>query len=164
MALKIGDLAPAFEGIDQDNQPIRLSDFQGRKLILYFYPKDNTPGCTVQACSLRDSYVRLQKAGYEIVGISTDSPASHQKFIEKRQLPFRLIADEDHKIHDLYGTWVQKSMFGKKYWGTARHTFVIDETGRIEQIIDKVKTETHTAQILGPLSFVPTQELPQFVP
>lgn len=148
MTLKIGDPAPAFEGIDQDGQPIRLSDFRGRKLVLYFYPKDNTPGCTAQACDLRDNHAELQQAGYEVVGVSTDSPASHRKFITRKQLPFRLIADEDHKIHDQYGTWVQKSMFGKKYWGTARQTFVIDEAGKLEKIIDKVKTGAHAAQVL----------------
>ena len=148
MQLKPGDKAPAFEGIDQDQQPIRLSDFQGRKLVLYFYPKDNTPGCTAQACSLRDNHAPLQAAGYEVVGVSTDSAKSHQRFIKTKQLPFRLIADEDHKIHEQYGTWVQKSMFGKQYWGTARITFVIDEAGKIEKIIDRVKTSSHAAQIL----------------
>ena len=148
MQLQVGDPAPAFEGIDQDQQLIRLSDFAGRKLILYFYPKDNTPGCTAQACNLRDHYARLQAAGYEVVGVSPDSPQSHQKFIEKKQLPFRLIADEDHQMHKQYGTWVEKSMFGKKFRGTARTTFVIDEKGYIEKIIDRVKTAYHTAQLI----------------
>jgi len=148
MKLKIGDKAPEFIGKDQDGTTIKLADFVGKKLVLYFYPKDNTPGCTAQACNLRDHYQALQKAGYEVVGISTDTEKSHQKFIQKQELPFRLIADEDQTIHNQYGTWVEKSMYGKKYWGTARITFIIDEQGTIENIIDKVKTKDHTAQIL----------------
>jgi thioredoxin-dependent peroxiredoxin len=149
MTLQIGNLAPAFIGKDQTGQTITLADFAGKKLVLYFYPKDNTPGCTAQACNLRDNYEQLQQAGYEIVGISTDSEQSHQKFIEKKQLPFRLIADIDRKIHEQYGAWVQKSFLGKKYWGTARITFVIDEQGKIEQIIDHINTSDHAAQILA---------------
>jgi len=148
MKLKIGDKAPEFIGKDQDGTTIKLADFVGKKLVLYFYPKDNTPGCTAQACNLRDHYQALQKAGYEVVGISTDTEKSHQKFIQKQELPFRLIADEDQTIHNQYGTWVEKSMYGKKYWGTARITFIIDEQGTIENIIDKVRTKDHTAQIL----------------
>jgi peroxiredoxin Q/BCP len=148
MPLQINDSAPAFTGKDQDNKTIQLADFVGRKLVLYFYPKDNTPGCTAQACNLRDNYTALLQAGYEVVGVSTDSPASHKRFIAQKQLPFRLIADEDHTIHEQYGTWVQKSMFGKQYWGTARLTFVIDEIGKIVKIIDRVKTASHAAQIL----------------
>jgi thioredoxin-dependent peroxiredoxin len=148
MPLKINDMAPAFIGKDQDNKTIELTDFVGRKLVLYFYPKDNTPGCTAQACNLRDSYEALLQAGYEVVGVSTDSAASHKRFIENKQLPFRLIADEDHTIHEQYGAWVQKSMFGKQYWGTARTTFVIDEAGKIVKIIDRVTTASHAAQIL----------------
>lgn len=149
MRLQINDKAPNFTGKDQEDKEMSLADFAGKKLVLYFYPKDNTPGCTAQACNLRDHYEALRKAGYEVVGISTDSAKSHQKFIEKQQLPFRLVADEDHAIHDKYGTWVEKSMYGKKYWGTARTTFIIDEAGRIEKIIDKVKTKDHTVQILN---------------
>ena len=148
MHLQVGDQAPAWVGKDQEGKTIKLADFAGKKLVLYFYPKDNTPGCTAQACNLRDNYQALQKAGYEVVGVSTDSEQSHQKFIAKQKLPFRLIADEDHQLHEQYGTWVQKSMFGKKYWGTARVTFVIDERGQIEQIIDQVKTGSHAAQLL----------------
>lgn len=148
MYLQVGDQAPDFVGKDQAGRTIKLGDFAGRKVVLYFYPKDNTPGCTAQACNLRDNYQALQQAGYEVIGVSTDSEQSHQKFIAKQQLPFGLIADQDHKIHEQYGTWVQKSMFGKKYWGTARVTFVIDEQGKIEQIIDQVKTGSHAAQIL----------------
>jgi len=148
MHLKIGDQAPNFVGKDQSGQSIQLADFIGKKLVLYFYPKDNTPGCTAQACNLRDNYHSLQQAGYEVVGVSTDNEQSHQKFIAQKNLLFRLIADEDHQVHEKYGTWVQKSFLGKKYWGTARMTFVIDEQGKIVQIIDQVKTSSHTAQIL----------------
>ncbi len=148
MALSVGDKAPNFEGIDQDSNPIKLSDFSGKKLVLYFYPKDNTPGCTAQSCNLRDNYDALLKAGYAVVGISSDSPKKHQNFINKYELPFPLIADEDKSIHDQFGTWVEKSMYGRKYMGTARTTFVIDGNGVIEEIISKVKTKDHTAQIL----------------
>ncbi|MBO3696870.1 thioredoxin-dependent thiol peroxidase [Roseivirga sp. E12] len=148
MALQVGDKAPAFEGIDQDSNPIKLSDFSGKKLVLYFYPKDNTPGCTAQSCNLRDNYDALLKAGYAVVGISSDSAKKHQNFIAKYELPFPLIADEDKSIHEQFGTWVEKSMYGRTYMGTARTTFVINESGVIEEIIAKVKTKDHTAQIL----------------
>ena len=148
MSLKINHPAPDFTGKDQNNRTIKLADFTGKKLVLYFYPKDHTPGCTAQACNLRDNYEALSQTGYEVVGISTDSAASHQQFIKEHQLPFRLIADEDRIIHEQYGTWIQKSMFGKKYWGTARMTFIIDGHGKIVKIIDRVKTTDHTAQIL----------------
>ncbi|WP_226389101.1 thioredoxin-dependent thiol peroxidase [Penaeicola halotolerans] len=148
MALQVGDKAPSFEGRDQNGKPIKLTDFKGKKVVLYFYPKDNTPGCTAQACDLRDNYAALQKAGYVILGISSDDEKSHQKFIEKQNLPFPLIADTDLKIHEQFGTWVEKSMYGRKYMGTARTTFIIDENGQIAEIIDKVKTKEHTAQIL----------------
>ncbi|ACE06358.1 hypothetical protein Aasi_1006 [Candidatus Amoebophilus asiaticus 5a2] len=146
MHLKVGDQAPTFIGKDQNGNTIQLSEFAGKKLVLYFYPKDNTPGCTAQACNLKDNYYALQQAGYEILGVSSDNEQSHQEFIDQYKLPFRLIADQDHTIHKQYGTWVQKSMFGKKYWGTARKTFLIDEHGKIEQIIEKVKTGEHTNQ------------------
>ncbi len=148
MALQVGDKAPAFEGIDQDSNPIKLSDFSGKKLVLYFYPKDNTPGCTAQSCNLRDNYEALLKAGYAVVGISSDSAKKHQNFIAKYDLPFPLIADEDKSIHEQFGTWVEKSMYGRTYMGTARTTFVINESGVIDEIIAKVKTKDHTAQIL----------------
>lgn len=148
MALQVGDKAPAFEGIDQDSNPIKLSDFSGKKLVLYFYPKDNTPGCTAQSCNLRDNYDALLKAGYAVVGISSDSAKKHLNFIAKFELPFPLIADEDKSIHEQFGTWVEKSMYGKTYMGTARTTFVINGDGVIEEIIAKVKTKDHTAQIL----------------
>lgn len=149
ITLEKGDKAPEFEGKDQDGNPIRLSDFKGKKLVLYFYPKDNTPGCTATACNLRDNYKELVKRDYAVVGVSQDSGKSHQKFIEKQSLPFPLIADEDHAVHNLFGVWGEKSMYGKTYMGTLRTTFVIDEDGVIEQVITKVKTKDHTAQILG---------------
>ncbi|EKB50336.1 thioredoxin-dependent thiol peroxidase [Cecembia lonarensis] len=148
MSLEVGNTAPDFEAKDQNGNLIKLSDFKGKKVVLYFYPKDNTPGCTAQACNLRDNYEALQNAGYVVLGVSSDSEKSHQKFIEKQGLPFSLIADEDLKVHEAYGTWVEKSMYGRKYMGTARTTFVIDEEGKLEEIIDKVKTKEHTNQIL----------------
>ncbi|MFT6054336.1 MAG: peroxiredoxin Q/BCP [Roseivirga sp.] len=148
MALNIGDKAPNFEGTDQSNNPIKLTDFAGKKLVLYFYPKDNTPGCTLQACNLRDNYDALLEAGYAIVGISSDSAKKHQNFIDKFELPFPLIADEDKSIHEHFGTWVEKSMYGRTYMGTARTTFIIDEKGIIAEIIQKVKTKEHSNQIL----------------
>ena len=148
MTLQVGDKAPNFKGVDEAGNAIALEDFKGKKLVMYFYPKDNTPGCTAQACNLRDNYEALKNAGYEVVGISSDNEKSHQKFIEKQNLPFRLIADVDKSIHEQFGTWVEKSMYGRKYMGTARTTFVIDEKGTISEIIEKVKTKDHTAQIL----------------
>lgn len=148
MPLQIGDQAPAFEGVDQNGSPIKLSDFTGKKLVLYFYPKDNTPGCTATACNLRDNYELLLKSGYAVVGVSSDSERKHQNFIKKYDLPFPLIADTDQKVHNLFGTWGEKQMFGRKYMGTIRTTFVIDEQGKIEEIVNKVKTDSHTSQIL----------------
>jgi peroxiredoxin Q/BCP len=118
-------------------------------VVLYFYPKDNTPGCTAQACNLRDNYEALQSKGYVVIGVSQDSEKSHKKFIEKQNLPFPLIADTDHKVHNLYGTWGEKSMYGRTYMGTYRTTFIIDEEGKIEEVIDKGKTKDHTTQILN---------------
>jgi peroxiredoxin Q/BCP len=146
--LKPGDKAPDFTVNDQDGNPVKLSGLRGTKLVLYFYPKDMTPGCTAEACNLRDNYKSLLKKGYEVLGVSTDDERSHRKFIEKEKLPFRLLADTDRKIHDAYGTWVEKSMYGRKYMGTARITFVIDETGVIEDVIEKVDTKNHVEQIL----------------
>ena len=148
MSLKVGDKAPEFAVNDQNGNLVKLSDFLGKKVVLYFYPKDNTPGCTAEACNLRDNHEALKKAGYEILGVSTDEEKSHQKFIKKFDLPFTLLADTEKDIHEKYGTWVEKSMYGRKYMGTARVTFLINEKGIIEEIIEKVKTNDHTAQIL----------------
>ena len=148
MSLKIGNKAPDFESINQNGDKVKLSNFIGKKVVLYFYPRDNTPGCTAQACNLKDNYNTLKKNGYTILGISKDSPKSHQKFINKFNLPFNLIADEDQSVHMKYGTWIEKTMYGKNYMGTARWTFLIDEKGNIENIIQKVKTKEHTSQIL----------------
>ena len=148
MKLKVGDKAPEFEVEDQSGQLVSLSDFEGKKVVLFFYPKDNTPTCTKEACNLRDNYQVFKEKGYEILGISSDSGKSHQKFIDKYELPYPLLADTDKKVHEAYGTWVEKSMYGRKYMGTARTTFVIDENGQIENIISKVKAVAHTEQIL----------------
>jgi peroxiredoxin Q/BCP len=149
MELNIGDKAPDFTAKDQDGNDISLANFKGKKVVLYFYPKDNTPGCTAQACNLRDNYQDLLDKGYAVIGVSQDSEKSHKKFIEKQSLPFPLIADTDHTVHNLYGTWGEKKMYGRTYMGTFRTTFVIDEEGKIEDIIKKVKTKEHTAQILN---------------
>lgn len=149
MQLNQGDTAPDFEVNDQNGNPVKLSDFKGQKVVLFFYPKDNTPGCTAEACNLRDNYEKFQKAGYKILGISTDSEKSHQKFIEKQELPFTLLADTEKQAHEKYNTWVEKQMYGRKYMGTARQTFIIDEEGKIEKIIDKVKTKEHADQIFA---------------
>ena len=148
MALKVGDSAPQFITSDQDGNEVKLSDFAGKKVALYFYPKDNTPGCTAEACNLRDNYQELTSKGYEILGVSTDNENSHRKFIDKFELPFRLLADTDKSIHEKYGTWVEKSMYGRKYMGTARVTYIIDEAGKISNIIEKVNTKDHASQIL----------------
>lgn len=147
--LKVGSKAPAFKGKDQNGNTISIADFKGRKLILFFYPKDNTPGCTAEACSLRDNYALLQKNGYELLGVSIDDEKSHIKFITKHSLPFSLLADTDMKIVNAYGLWVEKSMYGRKYMGTARTTFIIDEAGKIAHIIEKVDTKDHANQILN---------------
>ncbi|MBF1067847.1 MAG: peroxiredoxin, partial [Porphyromonadaceae bacterium] len=135
---------------DQDGREVRLSDYPERRVVLYFYPKDNTSGCTAEACSLRDGYAELRKAGYEIIGVSRDSAKSHQGFREKYQLPFRLIADTDVRLNELFGTWIEKSMYGRKYMGTERTTFVISASGKIEHIIrgKEVNTKEHARQIL----------------
>ena len=147
--LQKGDQAPVFEGPDQNGDTIKLSDFKGKKLILYFYPKDNTPGCTATACNLRDNVVELQKKGYAILGVSQDGEKSHQKFIEKQSLPFSLLADTNHNVHNLFGVWGEKKLYGRSYMGTLRTTFVIDEKGAIEKVFTKVDTKNHTMQILG---------------
>ncbi len=149
MILKVGDKAPLFEGKDQDGKLVKLDTYRGQSVVLYFYPKDNTPGCTAEACSLRDSDSELKKAGYVVIGVSSDSEKSHKKFIEKYNLPFILIADVDKEINKAYGVWVEKSMYGKTYMGTARTTFVIDQKGIIVRIIDKVNTKNHAEQLLN---------------
>lgn len=149
MTLKVGDKAPEIISKDQNGAEIKLSSFLGKKVALYFYPKDDTPGCTAEACNLRDNYGELKAKGFEILGVSIDSEKSHKKFIEKFSLPFPLIADVDKKVVEDYGVWVEKSMYGKKYMGTARVTFLIDEKGIISKIIDKVDTKEHTSQILA---------------
>ena len=146
--LQTGDKAPYFEGPDQDGNIIRLSDFAGRKLVLYFYPKDSTPGCTAEACDLRDNYERFINQGYAVVGVSKDSTTSHQKFIAKYELPFPLISDPGKVILQAYDAWGEKKNYGKVSMGTLRKTYVIDENGIITDIIAKVDTKNHTAQIL----------------
>ncbi len=145
--LEIGAKAPAISAKNQAGETINLSDYLGKKVILYFYPKDNTPGCTTEACNFRDNYQSLLKDGFEVIGVSTDSEQSHQKFISKFELPFNLLADEDQKIVNDYGVWVEKNMYGKKYMGTARTTFIIDEEGLIQHIIKKVDNKNATQQI-----------------
>ena len=151
--MKIGDKAPEVLGKDEQGRDIRLSDYRGRKLVLYFYPKDNTSGCTAEACSLRDGYDQLQAEGYEVVGVSKDSAASHVKFKEKHQLPFPLIADVNHELLEAMGAWGEKTMYGKKTMGTIRTTFIINEEGIIEQILagKQVNTKQHAEQILKTL-------------
>ena len=148
--MKIGDKAPEILGKDEQGRDIRLSDYRGRKLVLYFYPKDNTSGCTAEACSLRDGYDQLQAEGYEVVGVSKDSAASHVKFKEKHQLPFPLIADVNRELMEAMGAWGEKTMSGKKTMGTIRTTFIINEEGIIEQILagKQVNTKQHAEQIL----------------
>lgn len=148
--MNVGDKAPDFLGLNEKGEEVRLSDYKGKKVALYFYPKDMTSGCTVQACNLRDNYAELQAAGYEIIGVSINDAKSHQKFIEKNALPFTLIADTDLKLVQEFGVWGEKSMYGRKYMGTFRTTFIINEDGVIERIISpkEVKTKDHARQIL----------------
>ncbi|MBX3287987.1 MAG: thioredoxin-dependent thiol peroxidase [Acidobacteria bacterium] len=147
--LKEGDKAPAFTGKDQNGNKIKLSDLKGTRVVLYFYPKDDTPGCTKQACSLRDSYDVFRKKGIRVLGVSVDDERSHQKFISKFDLPFDLIADTDKSIVEKYGVWGEKSMYGRKYMGTFRKTFLIDEKGKIVKIFDKVKVSEHADEVLA---------------
>lgn len=146
--LKIGDIAPEINAVDQFGNPVDLSSLRGSKVVIYFYPKDNTPGCTAEACNLRDNYEYLLKNGYKVIGISADNEASHNKFTEKFQLPFPLIADVEKKIIMDYGVWGQKKFMGKTFDGIIRTTFIIDEEGKIEEIIEKVDTKNHTNQII----------------
>ena len=147
--LKEGTNAPAFNGIDQDGNQVSLNDFSGKKLILYFYPKDNTQGCTAEACNLRDNYEILLNKGFAIVGVSPDNEKSHKGFAARYSLPFHIIADTSKKILNDYGVWGEKKLYGKTYLGVLRTTFVIDEKGVIEKIINKVDTASHTEQILN---------------
>lgn len=148
--MKVGDKAPDLLGINEKGEEIRLSNYKGKKVVLYFYPKDSTPGCTAQACNLRDNYAELRQAGYEVIGVSVDSEKSHQKFIEKNSLPFTLIADTEKKLVEAFGVWGEKKMCGRSYMGTFRTTFLINEEGTVERIITpkEVKTKEHAAQIL----------------
>lgn len=159
MSLTAGSKAPDFTSKDENGNEVKLADFKGKKLVLYFYPKDMTPGCTAESCNLRDNYKVLLKQGYEVLGVSTDSEKSHQKFIAKEKLPFRLLADTDKSLHSKFGTWVEKSMYGRKYMGTARTTFVINEKGVIEEVIEKVDTKNHTDQILKGISTLPKKAI-----
>lgn len=147
--LKEGSKAPAFKAPDQNGNMVSLSDFKGKKLILYFYPKDDTPGCTSQACNLKDNYNDLIKKGFQVVGVSVDSVKSHKKFEEKYELPFPLISDEEKKIVDKYNLWGEKKFMGRTYMGTTRTTFLIDETGVIRKIIAKPDTKNHTEEVLA---------------
>lgn len=149
--LKEGAKAPQFKGKDQDGKWVSLDDFKGKKVILYFYPKDDTPGCTAEACNLRDNYDDLLARGFVVIGVSPDNDQSHAMFRAKFELPFSLVADPEAQILNAYGVWGEKNMYGKKYMGVLRTTFVIDETGTIVKIIRKVNTGDHTQQILQEL-------------
>jgi len=146
--LNIGDKAPEINAVDQNGNQITLDQYKGKKVVLYFYPKDMTPGCTTQSCNLSDNYTLLQKNGYDVIGVSCDSIKRHQKFIEKHSLPFNLISDEDQKVVNDYGVWQLKKFMGREYMGIVRTTFLIDENGMIEDIIEKVNTKEHITQIL----------------
>jgi len=149
IVLKPGDIAPDFSGPDQDEKLVQLKDFKGKKLVLFFYPKDNTPGCTAEACNLRDNYADLTKNGYEVIGISPDSVKSHKNFSSRQNLPYHILADTEKKILSTYGVWGEKKMYGKSYMGVNRTTFIIDENGRIAEIITKQNTKDHAEQILN---------------
>lgn len=148
MSLQVGNPAPDFSAEDQNGNLVKLSSFLGKKVVLYFYPKDDTPGCTAQACNLRDNYESLLKNNFIVLGVSGDDVKSHKKFADKFNLPFPLVADPDKKINESYGVWKEKSMYGRQYMGTMRTTFLIDEQGIISEIIDKIKTDDHTTQII----------------
>ena len=148
VTLKEGDKAPAFSGKDQDGRKISLADYKGKKLVLFFYPEDDTPTCTIQACNLRDNYGLLKKNGFEVIGVSPDSEKSHKKFEKKFDLPFTLIADPGHKILEKYGVWDQKKLFGHEYMGVLRTTFVIDKKGIIEKVFLRPKNKQHAEEII----------------
>ena len=147
--LKEGDMIPEFQVRDQDGNTVKQKDFEGKRIVLYFYPKDSTPGCTAEACNLRDNYAALRAAGYEIYGVSKDSTASHGRFIEKNALPFTLLSDPSTEMLQAFGAWGEKKLYGKVSMGTLRKTFIIAADGTVERIIDKVDTKNHTEQILG---------------
>jgi len=147
--LKAGDKAPNFEALDQSGNIVKLSDYEGKKLVLFFYPKASTPGCTMEACNLRDNYQTFLAQGYAILGVSADSAKRQQNFIDKNKLPFPLLADEDKKVISAFGVWGPKKFMGRDYDGIHRVTFVIDERGILDEVITKVKTKQHTEQILG---------------
>lgn len=149
ITLKEGDKAPAFIGTDQNGNKVSLASYKGKKIVLYFYPEDDTPTCTIQACNLRDNYSLLKKEGFEIIGVSPDDIAKHKKFEKKFELPFTLIADTDHKILNKYGVWDQKQMFGNKYMGVLRTTFLIDEKGKIKKIFTRPKNKAHAQEIIA---------------
>ena len=146
--IKIGDKMPSFEVVDQDGKTVKSEDLLGKKTIIYFYPKDNTSGCTAEACNLRDNYEAMVAKGYNVIGVSKDSAASHKKFAEKYQLPFTLLADTSTEMIQAFGAWGEKSLYGRKYMGTLRETFIFDENGILVEIIAKVDTKNHAAQIL----------------
>jgi peroxiredoxin Q/BCP len=147
--LKAGDNAPAFSGIDQNGKKVSLSDYKGKKVVIYFYPEDDTPTCTIEACNLRDNYALLKKQGLVVLGVSPDNERSHKKFAAKFHLPFTLIADPDHNIIDKYGVWGQKQMFGREYMGVHRTTFLVDAHGEIKKIFEKPKSSSHSDEILA---------------
>ncbi|MEM1320027.1 MAG: thioredoxin-dependent thiol peroxidase [Bacteroidota bacterium] len=147
--LKAGDTAPDFSGVNEKNETVSLGDFRGQKLILFFYPKDNTPGCTAEACNLRDNYDMLRSKGYALLGVSPDSARKHQNFINKFEFPFSLLADTEQEVLKAYGVWGEKQMYGRKYMGVFRTTFIIDENGVIEKVVTKVNTKDHTAQLMA---------------
>ncbi|QQS46739.1 MAG: thioredoxin-dependent thiol peroxidase [Acidobacteriota bacterium] len=146
--LKIGSKAPAFSLKDADGRTVKLSDFKGRKVVIYFYPKDMTPGCTKEACAFRDDYAELKKRNVEVLGVSADDQKSHRKFADKYSLPFPLLSDPDHSMIEKYGAWGEKSLYGKKYMGIIRMTYIIDEEGKVAHVFSKVKPETHSQEVL----------------
>jgi peroxiredoxin Q/BCP len=146
--LEVGDKAPAFNSINEKGEKVSLADYKEKKLVLYFYPKDSTPGCTAEACDLRDNYHVFQAQGYEILGVSPDTEKSHLKFITKYELPFSLLADLEHEVAEAYGAWGEKNIYGRKYMGILRSTFVLNEKGIIEKIIEKVDTKAHSKQLI----------------
>jgi thioredoxin-dependent peroxiredoxin len=152
VAPRTGDEAPDFELPDQDGNPVRLSDFRGQTVVLYFYPKDDTPGCTKQACAIRDRYTEFGEAGAVVLGVSPDDPRSHTRFREKHDLPFTLLADTDHSVAEAYGVWVEKSMYGRTYWGIERSTFVIGPDGTLRSVFRKVKSGDHDRLVLESLA------------